>query len=133
MKKLAAILALLLLVSSAFHAQTTNGSIQGSVTDESGGTVPGATVTARNMDTGLTQVTTTTDAGVYYLPNLPPGRYSITFEAANLKKLSQEGVTVSVGTTTPLNVQLRVGVITESVTVSADASQLQTTTSDIGA
>src|SRR5215469_11340076 len=134
MQKHAAIFALLLfLLSSAFHAQTTNGSIQGSVTDESGGAVPGATVTARNMDTGLTQVTTTTDAGVYYLPNLPPGRYSISFEAANLKKLSQEGVTVSVGTTTPLNVEMRVGVITESVTVSADASQLQTTTSDIGA
>ena len=134
MKKLAVILALqLFLVSSPLHAQTTNGSIQGSVTDESGGAVPGATVTARNMDTGLTQVTTSTDAGVYYLPNLPPGRYSITFEAANLKKLSQEGVRVSVGTTTSLNVEMHVGVITESVTVSADATQLQTTTSDIGA
>src|SRR5215472_5420966 len=134
MKRLAFVLGVLVFVSAIpSYSQTTNGSIQGSVTDASGGAVVGATVTAQNMDTGLTEPATTTDAGVYYLPNLPPGRYSITFEAANLKKLSQEGVTVSVGTTTPLNVQMQVGAVTESITVSADATQLQTTSSDIGA
>src|SRR5215472_12824141 len=134
MKRLAFVLGVLVFVSAIpSYSQTTNGSIQGSDTDASGGAVVGATVTAQNMDTGLTEPATTTDAGVYYLPNLPPGRYSITFEAANLKKLSQEGVTVSVGTTTPLNVQMQVGAVTESITVSADATQLQTTSSDIGA
>jgi hypothetical protein len=113
--------------------QTTNGGIQGTATDASGGAVSGATVTAQNLDTGLTQTTATTDAGVYYLPNLPPGRYMLTFEAKGLKKLSQKGVTVSVGTTTALDVQLQVGAVSETITVSADASQLETTSSDMGA
>lgn len=132
MKKLVFFTVLFFAASASLRAQTGNGSIEGAVTDPSGGAVAGATVTARNMDTSLTQMTTTTDAGVYYLPNLPPGRYAITFEAAGLKKLDQEGVTVTVSSPTSLNVQMQVGAVTESVTVSADASQLQTTSSDIG-
>jgi len=134
MKRLAFVLGVLSLAFAVpLYSQTTNGGIQGSVTDASGGAVVGATVTARNMDTGLTEPTETSDAGVYFLPNLPPGRYSVTVEAKGLKKYSQEGVTVSVGTTTPLNIQMQIGAVTESITVSADASQLQTTSSDIGA
>ena len=134
MKRLAFLLGVaLFVVANPLCSQTTNGSIQGSATDASGGAVVGATVTARNADTGLTQATTTSDAGVYFLPNLPPGRYTVTFEAASLKKLVQEGITVSIGTATPLNVQMQVGAVTESITVSADATQLQTTSSDIGA
>jgi hypothetical protein len=124
---------LLLSAAVSLHAQTTNGSIEGSVTDPSGGAVAGASVTARNMDTGLTQATTTTQAGIYSLPNLPPGRYSVTVEAPNLKKYAQEGVTVTTGTAISLNIPMQLGAVSESVTVTADATQLQTTTSEIGA
>jgi hypothetical protein len=124
---------LILSAAVSLHAQTTNGSIEGSVTDPSGGAVAGASVTARNMDTGLTQTTTTTDAGIYSLPNLPPGRYSVTVEAPNLKKYAQEGVTVTTGTAISLNIPMQLGAVSESVTVTADATQLQTTTSEIGA
>lgn len=114
------------------HAQTTNGSIQGTVTDASGGAVAGAAVTSRNLDTGLIQNTTTTEAGFYSLPNLPPGHYAVTVEAPSLKKHSQEGVTVETGTTISLDIQMRIGSTSESVTVAADASQLQTSTSELG-
>src|SRR6267378_1763060 len=124
---------LLFSAAVSLHAQTTNGSIEGSVTDPSGGAVAGASVTARNMDTGLTQATTTTQAGIYSLPNLPPGRYSVTVEAPNLKKYAQEGVTVTTGTAIALNILMQLGAVSESVTVTADATQLQTTTSEIGA
>jgi hypothetical protein len=124
---------LLLLAAVSLHPQTTNGSIEGAVTDPSGGALAGASVTARNMDTGLTQATTTTQAGIYSLPNLPPGRYSVTVEAPNLKKFAQEGVTVTTGTAISLNIPMQLGAVSESVTVTADASQLQTTTSEIGA
>jgi hypothetical protein len=117
----------------SLHAQTTNGSIEGSVTDPSGGAVADASVTARNMDTGLTQTTTTTQAGIYSLPNLPPGRYSVTVEAPSLKRYAQEGVTVTTGTAISLNIPMQLGAVSESVTVTADATQLQTTTSEIGA
>jgi hypothetical protein len=123
---------LLLSATVSLRAQTTNGSIQGTVMDPNGGAVAGASVTARNMDTGLTQTTTTTDAGIYSLPNLPPGRYSVTVEVPNLKKYSREGVTVSTGTTVALDIPMQLGAVSESVTVTADASQLQTTTSEIG-
>ena len=134
MKKFICTLAFLIL-SAVFslRAQTTNGSIEGSVTDPSGAAVAAANVTARNMDTGLTQGTTTTQAGIYSLPNLPPGRYSVTVEAPNLKKYAQEGVTVTTGTAISLNIPMQLGAVSESITVSADATQLQTTTSEIGA
>ncbi|HEY6263371.1 MAG TPA: carboxypeptidase-like regulatory domain-containing protein, partial [Candidatus Acidoferrum sp.] len=124
---------LLLLATISLQAQTTNGSIQGTVTDPNGGAIPGASVTARNLDTGLTQSTTTTEAGIYSLPNLPPGRYSVTVEAPNLKKYSREGVTVATGTAVALDIPMQLGAVSESVTVAADASQLQTTPSEIGA
>jgi hypothetical protein len=134
MRKFASFLAIFFwLTTGTLHAQTTNGSIDGSVTDVSGAAVPGASVTVRNMDTGLTQKTNTTDAGIYSVPNLPPGRYAVTVEAANLKKLTQEGITVATGTATALNVTMQVGAVSETVTVTADATQLQTTTSEIGA
>src|SRR5712671_386899 len=116
----------------SLHAQTTNGGIQGSVTDTNCGAVSGASVTSRNLDTGLTQATSTTDAGIYSLPNLPPGRYSVVVEAPGLKKYSQEGVTVLTGTTVSLDIPMQVGGVSENVTVIADASQLQTATSEIG-
>src|SRR5216684_6492456 len=114
------------------HAQTTNGSIQGTVTDPSGAAIGGASVTGRNMDTGLTITTVTTDAGLYSLANLPPGRYAVTVEEPSLKKYSREGVTVQTGATVALDVQMQLGAVSENVTVIADASQLQTATSDIG-
>jgi Carboxypeptidase regulatory-like domain/TonB dependent receptor len=134
MKKFSSVFAFVVLMSAvALHAQTTNGSIQGTVTDPSGGTVSGATVTGRNLDTGLTHATATTDAGIYSLPNLPPGRYSVTVEAPNMRKYSQEGVTVATGATVSLDVPMQLGAFSDSVTVTADALQLQTATSDIGA
>src|SRR6267143_1526924 len=134
MKKFIYTFAFLLFSGAVFlHAQTTNGSIEGSVTDPSGAALAGASVTARNMDTGLTQATTTTQAGIYSLPTLPLGRYFLTVEAPNLKKYAQEGVTVTTGTAISLNIPMQLGAVSESVTVTADATQLQTTTSEIGA
>jgi Carboxypeptidase regulatory-like domain/TonB dependent receptor len=133
MKSFICVCLLVLWVSAAsLHAQTTNGGIQGTVTDPNGGAVTGASVTGRNLDTGLTFATTTTDAGIYSLPNLPPGRYSVVVEAPGLKKYSQEGVTVLTGTTVSLDIPMQIGAVSENVTVIADASQLQTATSEIG-
>ena len=134
MKKLICTLAFFLMASTvSLRAQTTNGGIQGAITDPSGAAVSGANVTGRNMDTGLSFTTTTTDAGIYSLPNLPPGRYSVLVEVPNLKRYSREGVTVITGTVVSLDIQMQIGTVSENVTVNADASQLQTATSDIGA
>jgi hypothetical protein len=115
------------------RAQTSNGSIQGTVTDPSGAAVGGASVSCRNLDTGLAISTVTTDSGLYSLANLPPGRYAVTIEGPNLKKYSREGVTVQTGATVALDVQMQLGTVSENVTIIGDASQLETATSDIGA
>jgi hypothetical protein len=121
------------LVSLCVWGQTTNGNIQGLVADPGGAAVAGATVSARNMDTGLTTASVTTSAGLYSLPNLPPGRYAVTVESKDMKKYTREGVTVATNSTVVVDVQLQLGAVTEMVTVSADATQLETATSDLGA
>jgi Carboxypeptidase regulatory-like domain/TonB dependent receptor len=127
-------LVIVLLASAVpLSAQTTNGSIQGTVTDPSGAPVSGASVTGRNLDTGLTITTATTDAGFYSLANLPPGRYAVTIEGPSLKKYTQEGVTVATSTAISLDIQMQLGTVSDNVRVIADASQLQTASSDIGA
>lgn len=133
MKRLVCTCVLFLVVSAVWVlAQTTNGNIQGTITDPSGATVGGAKVTSRNMETGLTISTVTTDAGLYSLPNLPVGRYAVTIEAPNLKKYTREGVTVDTDATVPLDIQMQLGAVSDNVTVVADATQLETATSDIG-
>jgi len=74
----------------------------------------------------------TTDAGLYSLANLPPGRYSVTIQGPGLKKYSREGVTVQTDATVALDVEMQLGGVSDNVTVIADASQLETATSDIG-
>ncbi len=103
------------------------------MSDPSGAAVAGANVTGRNLDTGLSVATVSSDAGLYSLANLPPGRYSVTIEGPSMKKYVREGVTVQTGGTTSLDIAMQLGGISENVTVSADASQLETATSDIGA
>lgn len=134
MKIRVCILAFFFLASAiGLRAQTTNGSIQGTVTDPSGAAVGAASVTGRNLDTGLSVTTVTSDAGLYSLANLPPGRYSVTVEGPSMKKYSREGVTVQTGSTVSLDIAMQLGGVSENITVSADASQLETATSDIGA
>jgi hypothetical protein len=119
-------------VAVSLWGQTTNGNIQGTVVDPGNAAVVGATVTARNMDTGLSTSAATTSAGLYALPNLPPGRYTLTVESKDMKKYTREGVTVQTNSTAVVDVQLQLGAVTESVTVAADATQLETATSDVG-
>ena len=71
------LLAIVIWILLAPSALAQNAQITGSVKDSSGAIIPGATVTARNVDTGLTRVAVTDGSGEYRLPSLPPGRYSI--------------------------------------------------------
>jgi hypothetical protein len=120
------------LFAAPLWGQTNSGSIQGTVTDPSGAALAGAIVTARNMDTGTAISTATTDAGLYSVPDLPPGRYSVSVEAPSLKKYTREGVTVPTGAAVSLDIQMQLGGVTENITVTADASQLEAATSDLG-
>ena len=113
-------------------AQTVLGGIAGSVTDPTGALIPNATVTATNQGTGGKSVTHTTTAGVYRFPDLPIGTYTVTVTAPGFTTKTSTGVLIQVNNTTPLNISLASGAVTEVVTVEASGNLLQTESSDIG-
>src|SRR5512146_2978458 len=123
---------LCILFAGCLFAQNNTGTIQGSVTDPSGAVLSGAAITVRNMDTGSTATSRTTNAGVYSVPNLVPGRYSVTVEAPGMRRYSQSGITIRTSTTTTVDVTTQLGEVSKALEVSADAVQLETATSDLG-
>src|SRR5262245_29624645 len=74
------LLALVIWIAGAAAAYAQNAQVTGIVKDGSGAIIPGATITARNVETGLTRVAVTDSSGEYRLPSLPPGRYAVSTE-----------------------------------------------------
>lgn len=108
------------------YAQSDRGTITGTVTDASGGVVPNAKVTATNIDSNETRETTTGNDGSYTLPQLKAAPYRITAEAQGFKTGAIDRVQLAVQGSRRADIALEAGDISESVTVSADASVLQT-------
>ncbi|HEV2387388.1 MAG TPA: carboxypeptidase-like regulatory domain-containing protein [Candidatus Acidoferrales bacterium] len=116
------------------QAQTAaSGVVLGSVTDPSGAAVPGAQVILKNEEMGATASATTDDRGGYLFPNVTPGTYSITVTATGFQKAIATGVVVNVTKSVTVNLALRLGAVTQSVSVSATSVQLQTTNAEVGA
>ncbi|MGH9707126.1 MAG: carboxypeptidase regulatory-like domain-containing protein, partial [Candidatus Acidiferrales bacterium] len=131
--KISVLIMALVFVCASALAQSSTGSLQGTVNDPSQAPIAGAQITAQNMDTGISTGTASSSAGIYSFPNLAPGRYALKVAAPGMKEFQQNGVTVTTGTTTSLDVAMQVGAVTEQVVVNADAARLETATSDIGA
>jgi hypothetical protein len=117
----------LLAISAPIHAQNVKGAISGLVTDSSGKSVPNAKVTLTNADQQADVRTVMTDAnGQYSAPLLPVGRYNITVEAPNFKKVVKEGIVLNVDDKLGEDFTLSVGAVTETVSVQADAVHVET-------
>ncbi len=112
-------------------AQTERGTIRGSIFDTTGAAVAGATVTATNDATGVGTETVSTVAGVYQIPQVRPGTYTVECEFSGFKKFVRENVRVATGATVPLDLTLEVGEVTESVTVSSTAITLKTESTEV--
>jgi outer membrane receptor protein involved in Fe transport len=113
----------MLAAPSYLLAQERYGAIAGAVTDTSPAPVPGATVTATNKTTGATRTVVTTADGSYRVPDLDPGRYKVTVELPGFQRVEADDVLVLLGKTFELSPQLRVGELTETVNVTADATR----------
>ena len=121
-----------LLTASAW-AQIDTATISGRVTDASGAVVAGATITVVDVDTNFTSDSKTNAEGLYRVPSLRPGPYRLTASNPGFKTYVREGLDLRVGDNLEVNVGLEVGGATESIKVTAEASQLQTETSSSGA
>jgi hypothetical protein len=108
------------------NAQVDRGSVSGTVTDPSGAGVTGAKVTVTNAAMGTQSSTVTTGVGEYTVPELAAGTYSITVVAPGFSTLVRNGITVSVGETARVDLQLGVGQGSTTITVTEDAPLLQT-------
>src|SRR5712664_1964664 len=125
--RLKAVLAILLSFWAVSAYAQYRASIQGVVTDPDGATVSGAALTLTNLETNQALTATTNDSGVYNFNALPPAKYSLTVEKTGFKKKVLENVGVIPEQANALNVQLEIGQITESITVSGDSTPLMDT------
>lgn len=112
-------------------AQTTSGSISGTVTDASGAGVPGAKVTAIDTQTGAARASVTGGDGRYQLPGLPPSIYDLRVEKEGFNTIIQQGIVLQVTQDAVLNVALRVGIVKQEFTVSAAPPLLDTTNAQV--
>lgn len=114
------------------YAQEFRATIVGRVTDPSGAAIIGAQVRATNVETNLSTRAVTGATGDYVVPFLPPGRYRVEIEHPGFRKYQRDGVVLQVQDRPTLDVSLEVGDIATSVTVSSDASPLETATASRG-
>ncbi len=105
--------------------------LSGVVQDPSRAAVPGAFISARSENSGAERSAVASSEGIYSLPNLQPGTYTVEIRAAGFQTLRQTGVRLDVGETAHLDFTLPLGTIDQSVTVSAGASQLATDSATI--
>ncbi len=124
--------AALWLTSAPTFAQQFRGSLSGRVLDQQQAAVPGAKIHAVESETGAKFQTVTNGDGTYVLTFLPPGPYSVAAEAAGFKRYVNAQVRVATNEREQLDITLEVGTIDQSVTVSAEASMLDTASSSTG-
>jgi hypothetical protein len=114
------------------HAQvSTVGSISGIVRDPQGAAVPNAEVTVTEETTSATRTVKTNDEGFYSIPSLPVGRYTVSASPTGFKKTVNSGVELHIGDKLSVDLTLEVGAVGEVVTVTGEASLVQTRNSDV--
>ncbi|MDE3137078.1 MAG: TonB-dependent receptor [Acidobacteriota bacterium] len=123
----------LAMVPRARGQSSTQGAIQGTITDPSGAVIPDAQVTVTNNATGFHMATTSDANGFYTFPLLPVGTYTVSVEKAGFSKFTQANVPVTVGARLTLDVKMPLGRVQSSVTVSAQAPILEPTKSAVSA
>src|SRR5271169_1342725 len=130
-KMLGGIFAVLLLCMPAF-SQGSFGRILGTVSDQSGGVVAGATVTVIDTARGVSRTLTSDDAGEYNAPNLTPGQYTVRAEAKGFKKLERQNVVIEVGKEVRVDLTVQPGGQEQTVTVTEAVPLVETTNATLG-
>lgn len=121
----------ILLIAVCTLAQVTTATISGTVSDSSGAVIPGAKITIRNVDTGISRTVMSDTGGRFSAPQLPIGNYETRVEAAGFQTVIRSGLELTVGREAVVNITVPVGTVSEQVTVTGDAPLVQTTSTEI--
>src|SRR5262249_5641820 len=121
-----------LAAAAAIQGQEFRGTMSGKVLDPQQAAVPNVRIVATETETGAKFQTVSNTDGSYVLPFLPPGPYSVTAEAAGFKKYVNQNVRITTNEREQIDIQLEVGAIEQSVTISAETSMLETATASTG-
>ncbi len=123
---------LVFLLPTPAMAQSSQARISGRVTDPTGAVVPAVQVTARNTETGVETRTQTNESGIYTLPYLSPGQYSLIAAAEGFKKNDRVGIRVETAEVREINIQLELGAVSEVTTVTAQQPLLENASGTVG-
>jgi hypothetical protein len=126
------LLFLLIFFVSVLSWASVGGSISGTVKDPSGSVIPHASVTAREVNTGLTAATHTDGKGHYTLPVLPVGRYELVVEAPGFRGYRRREIVLDTGAALTLDVRLEIGSVAETVSVSDNTLHVETVSTQLG-
>jgi hypothetical protein len=128
------VLSIVLLIATvaAASAQDFRGAVNGRITDQSGGVLPGVSVVVTNTETKVASTTVTNETGGYSVLYLAPGTYTVIAELQGFKKVARENVEVRLGDRLELNFKLDVGRMEETITVSAETPLLETRSASAG-
>lgn len=123
----------IVLSSATLQAQTAGtGNITGVVEDESSAAIPMVKVTVRNVDTGIVRTTVSDDAGRYEVANLIPGNYEVQAAVSGFETTVRKGLTLNVGSEISIPLILRIGQVSQTVEVNAEAPLVETTSASLG-
>jgi hypothetical protein len=131
-RRLVCLLLWTIVLTSAALAQTTEGTVSGTVTDPSGAHVEGAAVSAFNVGTGVSTSTVTNSAGVYVFASLPPGGYRVIATHPGFRRAVINNIELAVGSQISVNIGLELGQTSESVEVKAAATEVSVSSASIG-
>src|SRR5579863_2399118 len=124
---------LVCLLSSPFLRAEVTGTISGTVSDPSGAAVNGAKVTLRNLDTGLVRQVKTASNGIYEFLSVPVGEnYSVQVQAPGFQGAAQTAIKLDLNQKYRADFSLKVGAINETIEVTANAAQVDTTNTQLG-
>jgi hypothetical protein len=121
-----------LVAAVAAEAQQGTSAIRGRVTDAQGGILPGVAITVTHAESGTVRETVSGEDGTYLVPGLLPGPYQVTAELQGFRRLTQEDLVLRIGSTLQVDVSLQIGAVEESLTVTAEAPQVDLTTAQVG-
>ena len=120
------------LVSIPLFSQGNLGRLTGTITDQSGGVIAGATVTVKDVERGVSRTLTTGDSGEYNAPNLLPGSYKIRAEAKGFKAVERENILLEVGKEIRVDLALQPGEVSQTITITEAAPMVETTNATLG-